>query len=346
MSIGATRAGIPCEIAIDADINSSQTYQKNHPGVRTICDDIRNVKDFGSLVSASRKILFGGPPCQGFSTSNQKTRNAKNTNNWLFKEFLRVVDQVAPEWIVFENVKGIVETDNGFFFKRIINSFRRRGYSVNYATLDAADYGVPQHRSRVFIVGSKRGIKFQFPKATAFEAVTVGDAIGDLPNLKNGDSFERLTYGTEATSLFAKAMRGDRVTCSDHIVSRNTPQIIERYKYIPQGGNWADIPAGLMGSYADRTRCHTGIYKRLRVDQPSVVIGNYRKNMLIHPTDDRGLSVREAARLQSFPDSFEFSGSIGFRQQQVGNAVPPLLAEALFRQILAVEQTSLGKRVS
>ena len=109
---------------------------------------------------------------------------------------------------------------------------------------------------------------------------------------------------------------------------------MRRYPHVPQGGNWENIPARLMENYANRTRCHEWIYRRLSVDEPSVVIGNYRKNMLIHPTQDRGLSVREAARLQSFPDTFAFQGSIGLQQQQVGNAVPPLLAKAVFNSIL------------
>jgi DNA (cytosine-5)-methyltransferase 1 len=129
-------------------------------------------------------------------------------------------------------------------------------------------------------------------------------------------------------------MRNNQSGCLNHLVTRNSELVIERYKYIPQGGNWEHIPEHLMKNYKDKSRCHTGIYRRLDNNKPSVVIGNYRKNMLIHPTQNRGLSVREAARLQSFPDSFVFKGSIGFQQQQVGNAVPPLLAKALFSSIL------------
>ena len=120
---------------------------------------------------------------------------------------------------------------------------------------------------------------------------------------------------------------------SGHLVTRNAAFVLRRYKYIPQGGNWEDIPTRLMRNYKDREDCHTGIYHRLSADEPSIVIGNYRKNMLIHPFEDRGLSVREAARLQSFPDAYQFKGSVGYQQQQVANAVPPLLGQAVFRRI-------------
>jgi DNA (cytosine-5)-methyltransferase 1 len=132
-------------------------------------------------------------------------------------------------------------------------------------------------------------------------------------------------------------MRNGNAECTGHLVTNNATEIIERYKHIPQGGNWENIPEKLLSNYTDRTRCHTGIYRRLRENRPSVVLGNYRKNMLIHPWQDRGLSVREAARLQSFPDWYEFQGSIGFQQQQVGNAVPPLLAKAVFTALMELK---------
>ena len=163
--------------------------------------------------------------------------------------------------------------------------------------------------------------------------VTVRDAIGDLPVLRNGASTDEMLYRCTAISPYAQRLRGRLRRCHNHLVSLNAVTIVRRFKCVPPGGNWEAIPAHYMKNYADRTRCHTGIYRRLIYDEPSVVIGNFRKNMLIHPTQNRGLSVREAARLQSFPDSFVFSGSIGFQQQQVGNAVPPLLAKAIFDSI-------------
>lgn len=185
-------------------------------------------------------------------------------------------------------------------------------------------------------MGSLHGLEIAQPKPTSRKHITVGQAIRDLPNLENGDAPDVAKYSGAARSAYAKDRRGDLHECPNNIVTGNAPEIIERYSHIPPGGNWKDIPKRLMRNYADVTRCHTGIYRRLKSDEPSVVIGNFRKNMLVHTWKNRGLSVREAARLQSFPDHFRFVGSIGFQQQQVGNAVPPLLAAAVFNQILSV----------
>ena len=238
-----------------------------------------------------------------------------------------------PDWVVFENVKGIVETEGGFFLDSVISALEATGYTVSKWILNAADFGVPQKRWRLFIVASLHGHAVPQPKPTAKTHITVKDAISDLPILRNGARHDLLPYRIENPSPYAKKMRGALTACSNHLVTANNINILKRYHYIPKGGNWQNIPDCLMDNYANPERCHTGIYKRLKLNEPSIVIGNFRKNMLIHPTQTRGLSVREAARLQSFPDSFKLLGSIGFQQQQVGNAVPPLLAKAVFDRI-------------
>lgn len=331
MSLGALSAGIDVRVAIEANRHAATTYQENHPTVEVLATDIANVKDL-DRISALRgpKILFGGPPCQGFSTSNQRTRNSLNSKNWLFGEYLRLVRLVNPEWVVFENVRGLIETEGGFFHRSVLNGLQDAGYTTSEWLLNAADFGVPQRRWRLFIIGSRQGKTLVAPEATTSVAVTVKEAINDLPVLLNGASTDIRPYRTLPRSVYAQSLRGDLSECSNHLVTRNASTILERYAHIRKGGNWKQIPPELMETYSDPTRCHTGIYKRLRLDEPSIVIGNFRKNMLIHPTQQRGLSVREAARLQSFPDRFVFTGSIGFQQQQVGNAVPPLLAHQVF----------------
>jgi DNA (cytosine-5)-methyltransferase 1 len=334
MSVGARWAGVDVRLAVEADPHSATTYSKNHLGVKMLNTPIERVRSVALNDRVAPLIVFGGPPCQGFSTSNQRTRSADNEANWLFQEYLRLVRHVRPEWVVFENVKGMIETEGGFFIARISASLRRAGYSVSQWLLNAADYGVPQRRSRLFLIGSLDGRILSPPTVVHRSVVTVREAISDLPVLRNGASANTLPYRRDhPVSAYAQRLRGRRTRCSNHLVTNSASRILERYAHVPPGGNWSDIPEELMSNYEDRERCHTGIYRRLKPDEPSVVIGNFRKNMLIHPTQDRGLSVREAARLQSFPDWFTFTGSIGSQQQQVGNAVPPLLAMAVFRAI-------------
>lgn len=337
LSSGALLSGINVRYAVELNPHACATFELNHPNTKLLNKDVRKVKgeDFRGIGRREQVAIFGGPPCQGFSTSNQKNRNSDNKNNWLFREYLRLVGEVQPDWVVFENVKGLLETEQGYFLDAVLTGFKEAGYTTSHFILNSADYGVPQKRNRLFIVASLHGIGIIAPTPTTRKHVTVAQALRDLPDLENGDMPDEKVYSVAARTTYAKSMRGKLQACYNNLVTSNAPHIIERYSHIPQGGNWEDIPARLMKNYADASRCHTGIYRRLKEDEPSVVIGNYRKNMLIHPWKDRGLSVREAARLQSFPDNFRFSGSIGFQQQQVGNAVPPLLSKVVFDSIVA-----------
>ena len=254
-----------------------------------------------------------------------------------FYVFLRFVDKIAPTWFVFENVYGLTKFKNGEenIQNHIENRFRDIGYTVKSKILYASDFGVPQRRNRLFIVGNRNGIDFEFPKEFDY-SVSVDEAISDLPVLGNGEIQMKGEYTVpfEQASPYAQLMRKKSKAPTQNIVSRNKDYVVERYKYIGQGENWSSIPDRLMENYADKKRCHSGIYKRLIGGKPSVVISNYRKSMLIHPHQDRGLSVREAARLQSFPDHFIFEGPVSYVQQQIGNAVPPLLAKAVMKKIL------------
>lgn len=336
MSVGAEMCGISVKYAVEANKHAAHTFAKNHPKTTLFERNILEIdaKRDMQLEQTDPIVLFGGPPCQGFSTSNQKNRSLDNPNNWLFREYLRLVKQICPDWVVFENVKGLIETEDGYFLNEVLQGFHMLGYTTSHFVLNSADFGVPQKRNRLFIVGSLHGIEITPPDPTTKKHLTVKEAILDLPELENGSCPDLEFYSRSPTSKYARYARGRKKSCWNNIVTNNASYIIERYSHIPQGGNWENIPAHLMKNYKDSSRCHTGIYRRLKEDEPSVVIGNFRKNMLIHPWKDRGLSVREAARLQSFPDAFRFYGSIGFQQQQVGNAVPPLLAKAVFKRII------------
>ena len=342
MTLGAQDAGIQVRLAVENDPNAAATYAANFPGVTLISDDIATVTEINIDTRGEPTVLFGGPPCQGFSTSNQRTRNQLNPRNWLFREFLRIAELWEPDWIVFENVRGIAETEHGLFLQHVICQLEALGYTASSSILNAVDFGVPQRRNRLFVIASRHGIAVNIAPPNPTTTITVREAIEDLPILANGAARDILPYANTPASEYAQHLRGQLNVCGGHLVTRNANYVVQRYQHIPPGGNWKDIPAELMVNYTDRTRCHTGIYHRLLWDEPSVVIGNYRKNMLIHVEQERGLSVREAARLQSFPDWHRFHGTIGFQQQQVGNAVPPLLARAVFQPIVDIN-TAYGR---
>lgn len=348
LSIGAEMAGISPVMAVEFDQHAAATYRRNHPKItaNVLQKDIRTVKPL-EHTNKCPFILFGGPPCQGFSTANTKTRNLDNPNNWMFKEYLRFIQDLEPEWFLFENVAGFKSFNGGVFAKEVeealqnpIGDPNKLAYETSSALLDAADFGVPQKRKRFFIVGHKKqsgGIKFDFSSLKKRPMTTVGEALADLPKLDNGQMLHKCAYRFRANSSYAKLMRGKLRKATQNYVTDSKPKIIERYKAIPQGSNWqAAKEKGLLDSYSSTKHTHSGIYKRLEDDQPAVTIANYRKSMLIHPWEHRGLSLREAARLQSFPDSFIFEGPHSYQQQQVGNAVPPLLAKAIFEKIISL----------
>lgn len=342
MSLGAELAGIEVACAVEKDIYAAETYQINHINTKVEKEDICKIDKLPNDVSSHFDILFGGAPCQGFSTSNRRTNNRKNPQNWLYKEFIRILSLYNPNWFVFENVTGLLELESGCFFQGILLEFEQLGYTCSYEVLNAVDFGVPQRRSRLFIVGSSEGKKIKLKPTKICPMVSVKEAIEDLPLLDNGASVDVQPYSHQPMSEYAKIMRGNMIECTGNLVSKNSKTVLERYQYIKQGQNWSAIPKELMNNYKDSSQCHTGIYYRLMEEQPSVVIGNYRKSMLIHPKYHRGLSVREAARLQSFPDKYIFKGSIGYQQQQVGNAVPPLLAKYVFEQIVKIGEKENG----
>ncbi len=341
LSLGAEWAGIKIAAAVETESDAAETFKRNHPGTVVFNKNIETmdparVKE-EIFAGESPFILIGGPPCQGFSVSNRQSRNMENENNSMYLYFLEFIKHLSPDWILFENVEGLKLFEKGLILNKILKNFCELGYKVKSSVLNAADYGVPQMRKRLFIVGWKdEKIDFKFPGAVnGGKYVSVDEAFSDLPGLRNGDCFPALKYRKNSgLSEYQRKIRNGNGETYNHFVSRNKDYVVDRYKYIKQGGNWTNIPQELFSNYKDKSMCHSSIYYRLRPDKPSVVIGNYRKNMLIHPYQDRGLSVREAARLQSFPDDFTFWGLLGSQQQQVGNAVPPLLSEAIFREIV------------
>jgi DNA-cytosine methyltransferase len=308
-------------------------------------------------------ILIGGPPCQGFSNANRNSWHGANPHNELVDVFLKYVRRLRPMVFLMENVQGIVWTakhgrsgDDLSVVDSIAERMARAGYLVFPKLLDAVWYGVPQYRSRCFLLGIHRDLGYHhddfeawgpYPvpthgPGTSNVYTTVRDAMRDLPRIGNGHEFEEIEYAEPQSSALARnpylrylRAHADGSVISDHVTSRHAQYVLDRYRQIPQGGNWEDI-SGTLTNYSDVTRTHSNIYRRLSWDVPSITIGHYRKSMLVHPSQNRGLSLREAARLQSFPDWFRFHGTADGRdgglmhkQQQLANAVCPLVTKSI-----------------
>ena len=313
-------------------------------------------------------VLIGGPPCQGFSSANRNNGSGAHPNNRLAETFLDYVKLLQPRILLMENVQGILWTPRSasgsersvaaYVAKRLEST----GYQIHPKLLDAVWYGVPQHRSRLFLLGIHRDLGYgedefgswgPFPEpshgpGTENAFVTIREAIRDLPRVANGAQNPVLPYVESVkdvtTSAFLRLIRvgAPRGIIWDHIVSRQADYVVDRYKKISPGGNWEDV-SYMMSNYAAVERTHSNIYRRLRWNEPSITIGHYRKSMIIHPSQNRGLSLREAARIQSFPDWFRFLGSaksnrggIGHQQQQLANAVCPLVTKAVAEFMLEI----------
>ena len=339
MSQGFKQAGFDIVQAVEKDMRAADTYRQNHKRVDLIVGDVSELDPLtiarrAALRRGDLTAIIGGPPCQGFSESNRRTRTLENPHNILYRQFFRYVASLRPIWFVFENVAGLRTLASGLVLDAIMAEARAIGYDAQCQELNSVHYGVPQSRRRIFVLGNRIGAPIEFPAPThGFETrpfITTREALSDLPVLRVGDQRGTARYKTAtAQSAYQKLMRNGRCSVDGNLVSNNAELIRKRYKYIGQGQNWKAIPEELMENYFDTNQCHTGIYYRLKWSEPARVIGNFRKNMLIHPSQDRGLSVREAARLQSFSDDYTFVGSIGFQQQQVADAVPPFLAKAV-----------------
>lgn len=315
-------------------------------------------------------VLIGGPPCQGFSNANRNSWYPDNPNNGLVNVFMRYVERLDPWVFLMENVQGIIWTrKNGrrralpSVADHISRRMRKAGYIVFPKVLDAVWYGVPQYRTRFFVMGIHKDLGYSaddfgdwgpFPlpthgPANGSDYVTLRDSIADLPQIGNGEDIEVIPYSEKTTrdadsSSYLKQMRrrASRGLMLDHVTSRHSDYVIERYRQIPPGGNWQDI-AHMMTNYAEVSRTHSNIYRRLEWDKPAITIGHYRKSMLVHPDQNRGLSLREACRLQSFPDWFRFAGThdgrpggLVHKQQQLANAVCPLVSKAIGTFILGL----------
>lgn len=331
--------------------NMAKAYELNHPTVKVYNKDIKNFgindleNDFG-IKKGGIDLVIGGPPCQAYSTVGK--RLIDDPRGKLFQEYYRVLKEIAPKAFIFENVKGLLSMQKGQLMKNIIDLFESLGYSVKYRVLNAADYGVPQIRERVIIVGTKTDKEFNFPAPTHYDVerghtlfkenlkpyLTISEAISDLPFIKSGE--ESFEYATEPQNDFQKLMRKNtNGLVQDHNAPKNNEKLIKLMENLPDGGTPLDLPEDLRPKSG-----FANTYCRLWWERPSTTItrnlSTPSSSRCIHPKAPRPLTTREGARIQCFPDDYIFYGSRSDKNLQIGNAVPVFLSEVLKEQMKLV----------
>ena len=348
LSQGFERAGFQVLAGQDIDPIAGETFKQSHIDAVFFPGPIQQVSATGLLRKSGLRrgeldVLAGGPPCQGYSYYNHQ-RGVDDPRSGLFREYLRIVDGLQPKWLVMENVAGITSIASGDIVREINKGMGELGYRVSHRLLHAEDYGVPQERRRVFFIATRTENAVVFPKPTfgvfGHPFVTIWDAISDLPPLTNGDKGSDKDYASPPQNDFQREMRRNSSEVTNHSSPRLSEINLLRMKHIPPGGSWRDIPFDLLPAGMKRAKRsdHTKRYGRPRKTDLSGTIltkCDIHWGAYIHPTQDRSLSVREAARLQSFPDHVVFSGSATEQYVQVGNAVPPRLSEAVALSLIA-----------
>jgi DNA (cytosine-5)-methyltransferase 1 len=309
-SLGFDNKGFQNVFSIDIEPSFCETYKYNFPDHQLIQKDIceltnnelKYLKEFDDI-----DVIIGGPPCQGFSMAGNIGRKfIDDPRNRLFKEFVRAVKVIKPKYFVMENVARLFTYNKGAVRKEIIKDFEALGYKVECQILNSAHYGVPQFRNRVIFIGSAKQQEILFPKKQVDSYVTVKEALSKYPKLKSG----------EESSI------------PNHIAMSHSEQMLTKMSYISDGGNRNEIPENIRPSSGDIRK-----YIKYASNKPSVcVTGDMRK--IFHYEQNRALTVRELAKLQSFPDDFIFKGKRISQQQQVGNSVPPKMAEAIAQAII------------
>lgn len=313
-SLGFDNKGFQNIFSIDIEPSFCETYKYNFPTHQLIEKDICDLSD--SEISYLKEfdevdVVIGGPPCQGFSMAGNIGRKfIEDPRNKLFKEFVRVVKIVKPRFFVMENVARLHNHNKGETRKEIINDFQNIGYKVDCKILNSADYGVPQVRKRVIFIGTKLNQEIIFPKKSEQKYLTVKEVLDSFPPLESGEES----------------------TIPNHVAMNHSLQMLEKMKYVKDGGSRVEIPINIRPKTGDIRK-----YIRYKSDEPSVcVTGDMRK--IFHYEQNRALTVRELAKLQSYPDDFIFKGSKISQQQQVGNSVPPKMAEAIAEVIIKMTE--------
>lgn len=305
MSLGFDQAGFNNIFSVDIEPSFCETYKTNFPKHNLIQKDISKLsnEEIKSLIGNQIiDVIIGGPPCQGFSMAGNIGRKfIDDSRNQLFREFARIVEIVQPSYFVMENVARLFTHNKGETKKEIIELFKKMNYNVDCKVVNTADFGIPQVRNRVLFIGNRISNNIVFPTKTVDKPISIKEAIDKLPKLKSGEKSK----------------------IPNHISMKHSEQMLEKMKYVSDGGNRNEIPELIRPKSGDIRK-----YIRYKSTEPAVcVTGDMRK--IFHYSQNRALTVRELATLQTFPLDFIFKGSTISQQQQVGNSVPPILAKEI-----------------
>lgn len=321
------------KVALDFNEAAANTFKKNMPEALVITGDVTDDKIKEKVINESREkkvnMIIGGPPCQGFSMKGKKL-GLEDPRNYLFLEYLRIVEQLNPEVFVIENVKSLLSTAGGWFKNEILNYIKKLGYNVSYGILNAKRFGVPQARERAIFICSKNK-DIPLPCGTD-DIVTVREAISDLAYLESAEGDFEMDYSTEATTEYQKKMRENSNKLYNHKASAHSRVALEKLAMIPPEKGKEFLPEEMRGKQKFDTTWGRLVWDSVsptidtRFDTPSNGTNS-------HPVINRAITPREAARLQSFGDEFIFYGVRRAVSAQIGNAVPPLMAQAIANQI-------------
>lgn len=316
--------------AVDFNSAALETFQHNFPDSKTINGDISDEEIKAKILAIAEEqqvnMIIGGPPCQGFSSKGKKL-GLDDPRNFLFREYMDVVAKVRPEVFVIENVRNLLTAVNGFFLEQIKEMVADLGYELSYGVLTASDFGVPQKRQRAILIASRIG-KISLPSPNVVEAVTVEDAISDLDYLESGEGEHISSYRFEPKSSYQRMLRKGSKFLLNHKATNHKQVALDKLAMIPPEGDKSALPVELHGNQKFKTTWGRLKWKDVsptidtRFDTPSNGTNS-------HPVLNRAITPREAARIQSFPDTFEFLGKKTEITKQIGNAVPPLMARAI-----------------
>lgn len=327
LSFGFEEAGFKILLGIDNDKKALETFELNHKNAKTMCGDITEItyEDIREVIGDEQiDVIIGGPPCQGMSLSGP--RKFDDPRNGLYLSYIRLVAEIQPKAFVIENVPGLVSLFKGKIKDNILERFEDLGYVMQYRILCAADYGVPQNRKRVVFVGVKDGT-FNYPEV-GNNVVTCEMALSDLPPLAETLGEDVQDYYTNATNCYQEEMRYKSDGVYNHIAANHSEKVKRIISMVPAGGNYKDLPE----AYRNTRNFHVA-WTRFPKDRPAPTIDTGHRHHF-HYEFNRVPTVRECARIQSFPDRFIFIGNKTEQFRQVGNAVPPIMARAIAKKII------------